>query len=816
MHSIRLKGRLGLPALFLVSTAIFPASFSQGTPQSRNHLPHRRALLIGINIYAPMQTTHSTRVESGRISAAPKRTFPNLLGPVNDVSAVREILIGKYGFVESDLKVLENHEAKREAIIKAIQNHLIDEAAPGDICFLYYSGHGSRVRNSKDPKGWDESIVPADSAQGAPDIRDKELARLFLKAIDKGVSLTAVFDSCNSGSIARGYPQPDQRLKALASDERDVADARDFKDTPEDRGMLVLSASKDEQSAIERTHGDKIHGDFTWALASVLKQPSVYINESIGRIFDSVVGIMMSESDSSRPVLGGTVERRKAPLFGGSQGDSEAPTAAVIKVDRGILTLKGGLAMGINKDCELIQAVAREGETPVRLRVTGVKGLDLCEATLIEGQGAIQNINPGTLFLLDRFVAPRQLNLKVYIPTAITEAELVRVKREIEVLNKDGAGRRFRLIDDPTTQTPTCVLEHGSRGWNLVRAGAAVEQMTEWPTAEALSRKLSPSDALFINVPPSMRLRQEIALGKDTKRELIAVSDSAAEAQYVLAGRIKGAEVEYAWVRMGAASDDRLKPGSVLPVRTAWLAAGETVSAIETCARKIEERAVVLGKINGWIEIQAPSSERDFPYKLSLRRVGAGVQIANNQGIEETSCSDLPAPSQSAAPFREGQATQGDCYDLVLATDETALARMRNRNWRVKRQWVYVFSIDSEGSSRLLFPARGVVENQLPLPAFKAADPPRVITLNPSNARVWYEPPFGLDAYILLASDEELTNPDVLEFDGVTGRGQGGDSALANLIDDLRTGTRSGTTRRPAPLNWSIDRVFIRSVGKSK
>ena len=52
----------------------------------------------------------------------------------------------------------------------------------------------------------DETIVPADAASGAFDIRDKEIARLCNQVVDKGILLTAIFDSCHSGSIARGFP----------------------------------------------------------------------------------------------------------------------------------------------------------------------------------------------------------------------------------------------------------------------------------------------------------------------------------------------------------------------------------------------------------------------------------------------------------------------------------------------------------------------------------------------------------------------------------------------------------------------------------
>ena len=53
----------------------------------------------------------------------------------------------------------------------------------------------------------DEAIVPVDAAEGAPYIRDKELAPLFDRILDNGVMLTIVFDCCHSGSLSRGQPE---------------------------------------------------------------------------------------------------------------------------------------------------------------------------------------------------------------------------------------------------------------------------------------------------------------------------------------------------------------------------------------------------------------------------------------------------------------------------------------------------------------------------------------------------------------------------------------------------------------------------------
>jgi hypothetical protein len=75
--------------------------------------------------------------------------------------------------------------------------------------FFYYAGHGSRIANTlaKNSSGMDSTLVPADTLLGAPDIRSKELDRIYLQARKRNVEFTAVEDSCFSGAGTRG-PRP--------------------------------------------------------------------------------------------------------------------------------------------------------------------------------------------------------------------------------------------------------------------------------------------------------------------------------------------------------------------------------------------------------------------------------------------------------------------------------------------------------------------------------------------------------------------------------------------------------------------------------
>ncbi|HKR62968.1 MAG TPA: caspase family protein, partial [Thermoanaerobaculia bacterium] len=122
----------------------------------------RRALLIGINDYT------ASRLAAQK-SAAPNRDWPNIAGAVNDARLFQDLLVQRYGFDRANILMLNDQAATRDAILNAIQQHLVAQAAEDDVIFFYYAGHGSQVLNTRSPERdrLDESIVPADSRRGA-------------------------------------------------------------------------------------------------------------------------------------------------------------------------------------------------------------------------------------------------------------------------------------------------------------------------------------------------------------------------------------------------------------------------------------------------------------------------------------------------------------------------------------------------------------------------------------------------------------------------------------------------------------------------
>lgn len=98
--------------------------------------------------------------------------YPNtkyeLHGCINDVMAMREKLVSRFGFDPSNIQVLTDEPGSllipTGANIKRSLGRMIGKAESGDVLFFHYSGHGTRVPSMKHGNflHQDEAIVPCD------------------------------------------------------------------------------------------------------------------------------------------------------------------------------------------------------------------------------------------------------------------------------------------------------------------------------------------------------------------------------------------------------------------------------------------------------------------------------------------------------------------------------------------------------------------------------------------------------------------------------------------------------------------------------
>jgi len=686
--------------------------------------PHRSALLVGINDYS------ASRLTAIR-APAPERDWPNLAGAVNDTAALRDLLVLLHGFAASDVVTLNDQAATRGAILAAL-NHLAAAAAKNDVVFVYFAGHGSQVRNSKsdEPDKLDESIIPADSRRGAPDIRDKELRRIFNAILDRGARLTVMIDACHSGSGARGLltlAQP----RGIRPDLRDVRDGGDFGPRPENRGALVISASHDEEEARElRDDRLTMHGAFTWAWLRAMRDAAP--GEPAIETFARAQARLRAEMPFQNPVIAGNI---RTPFLGGRELSRAArPVFAVERVRNGdVAVISGGWAHGVTEGSELRVA----GTRGPALIVTTLLGLGRCEAR----GAAAAHAASGTLLELSGWAAPPPRALRVAIPRAAID---------VAAFGRRAASIRTSIAD-PTTHTPDHVLRRAGARWELIG-----DHVTSYATDDEALRALARlRGSLFVQLPATTTLAAQLSAAAP-----IEIVERAEDADYVLAGRFARGRIEYAWVRPNAGRGDRRASG--LPLRTAWITdAGDA-------ALVLRDAVLRLHKIAAWNRLESPPQSQ-WPYRLALRRATDGQLVDDG-----------------------GRVAANETYTLELHAAAPA---------RIERRHVYVFAIDSYGQSALLFPVSGSVENHLPL----AHD-----AVIPLQAQLEVAPPYGVDTYVLLATDEPLSNPWILEWEGVRGPAVAPKTALEHLI--ALTGSASRGVRVVTPATWSIERIVIESV----
>ncbi|KAJ7477357.1 caspase domain-containing protein [Mycena latifolia] len=192
----------------------------------------RRALCIGINYRGQ---SHELR------------------GCINDAKHIFSFLVRYAGYHPEDIVVLTDDspyaraQPTRQNMIDAM-HWLVKGARPHDALFFHYSGHGGQTPDldGDEVDGYDDVIFPLDF-QHAGHILDDELHSIMVKPLPPGCRLTAIFDSCHSGTVLDLPYCYDHhgRLKGLKITPRALA----RKVTPAD--VISVSGCRDDQTSAD-------------------------------------------------------------------------------------------------------------------------------------------------------------------------------------------------------------------------------------------------------------------------------------------------------------------------------------------------------------------------------------------------------------------------------------------------------------------------------------------------------------------------------------------------------------------------------------
>lgn len=740
----------------------------------------RRALLIGIDRYT---------AETGNAAELPvalsRRQWKNLKGAVNDVRALRELLIHRQGFQPQDIVVLENEAATKQAIIGAFRRHLIAPANLGDHSVFYYAGHGSRIRNSRSTEldGKDETIVPADANRHAgdrriADIRDKEWDRLFTEVLDRGAWLTAIFDSCHSGSISRSAAPVTTSTRFLDEDDRDVAELQEPDlpahapgMEPERRdGALIISAAQEDQQAKETLHVSggtrEWHGAFSLALMQSVNELPPH-TEAV-RLFDRVTARLLADGYQQEPVLSGTVMRRHAPLFGGTSfaADDRIRINVIQAYAVDDVEMQGGAAIGLTPDSELLR-VSSSDRQEVRIQVTDIHGLGKSRGRVITGDW--RRLHAGDELELVRKGITSNVALSVWIPPGMTDLRAsARLAQELATL---APSRGVSFVADPTISAPTHVLTWDGGQWMLWSDAPQPWAAGKAPRAEDILNRVKETTAhpaLFLSMPPTIAAVKTLTQGR-LQNMGVAVAKAPDEALYMFLGRFASLHPEYAWVStrlVRSRENGRTAPVMPLPARSVWSASPEREGPCESGG--LVDCLTRLAKLHYWLTIAAPPGDDRFPYRLAFKSVRDGRTI------------------------ERGDLSEGN-YRLVLRAEPPAIERIR-QGLGLQSRFVYVFAIDQEGRITQLFPNAGSREGEHLLPRPDSLKQPAMeLTEVPfgESGMISVHAPFGTDTYLVIASVQAFPH-------------------LRELLEADPVAAPSSVMR--GSNDWSIDRLFVRSI----
>ncbi|KAL2327084.1 hypothetical protein Fmac_020511 [Flemingia macrophylla] len=242
----------------------------------------KRAVLIGINY-------PGTKAE--------------LKGCVNDVRRMHRCLVERYGFSEDDITVLidtdTSYTEPTGKNIRSALTNLVRSARPGDVLFVHYSGHGTRLpaeTGEDDDTGYDECIVPSDMNL----ITDDDFREL-VDGVPRGCRITIVSDSCHSGGLLEEAKE--QIGESTKGEEENSGSGSGFgfssflhrkvEDAIESRGFHVPSALRHHGDENEDRGIDLPHGNYGYVknrslplstLIDILKQKTGKNDIDVGKL----------------------------------------------------------------------------------------------------------------------------------------------------------------------------------------------------------------------------------------------------------------------------------------------------------------------------------------------------------------------------------------------------------------------------------------------------------------------------------------------------------------------------------------------------
>lgn len=730
--------------------------------------------------------------------------FTPLKGSQADVASVEALLLTKYQSGDpwqiKKLGMPGSDPSTRGNMLREL-DRLVEVARPGDTVVIYYSGHGARIplkAPSEDPveqSGYRTALIPSDLGADPSALRvvySKEIGRRLnalrlsgthietnsagepvLRGTERA-KVVVIIDACHSATGIRGPGIPKgSELKGNAM----PLSNEDAKPLPDpatgDNPVLFCAAAQEHEIAYEKIIGGANRGVLTYCLVQSLTEAGPLDNAQT--VFERARSRMLILSDQ-QPVL--RPNQTSKTFLGSSAQDSPNYFYPVYNKGGGefelvgsftILLAPGTVLKAVGKDIR----ITIDSDPVFAVRVTGkVTQGDPEEVD----RSLFDERNPTSgqpmAFVVDKWVMSPQFTLKVYIPTKLPT--LADLKRQAESLVAQSKSTSIPLAEELGKDLAATRIFWKDGQWVAEQFDSAALKVVG-PTLGANLKDLSGSGSISVEFPPTAEFAQEMrkALADLNGVEIVSEPD---QATYRLSGEFRGGSLQYLWLLPGAGEGaiknlrGVSKETSRMPVASISVSGERSISS--ACAT-LADKLANIAKAYTWLTIESTSSEA-FPYELVVR---------NNKT----------------------NALLGAGEPLVQDGNYTILLKRIGNPPLNRKFYTYVFSIDPQGASSVLFGGSND-NNAFP----RRADEAEI----PIVSGITISPPFGAETLVVFAAEDKLPNPMLLQNDGAGTReaARGSNDPMSRLLNNIGSGTRDST---PVPTRWIVQRIPVQTVPKN-
>ena len=245
--------------------------------------------ILAIGLLAPPAAALEARALL--IAAADYYHFPSLEAPPRDAMDMSEALQA-LGVPAKNIQVLgdsSGSHATRQNIIDAMER-LKHESMPGELVVLYYSGHGTQVRdqNGDESDQRDEALVPVDTPlrmEPSDLVLDDQIKSTIDHIRANGADVWAIFDSCLSGTLTRDG-NASVRIKGVTAattpssqgetrEDSWIGPSDETASTKNEGSLVAFYSSRSYENSLERRVADgenTFRSIYTAALVDALRQ----------------------------------------------------------------------------------------------------------------------------------------------------------------------------------------------------------------------------------------------------------------------------------------------------------------------------------------------------------------------------------------------------------------------------------------------------------------------------------------------------------------------------------------------------------------